>query len=152
MFHALVLYLRRAISLDVFVVYPGGNSLMECVCRTAAADTVTADTTVNFTATSFPAGENYVKTNFRRKIYTLPLKLRGCPLERVLLAFPTHKACHKGISFECSQTDGNRRYGPCPVRGVQRDNTEYGPCPSRSVDPKLEQHAFPPLEIVMGLP
>ena len=23
------------------------------------------------------------------------------------------------MSFECSQTDGDRQYGPCPVRGVQ---------------------------------
>ena len=28
---------------------------------------------------------------------------------------------HKGMSFECSQTDGGRQYGPCPVRGVQPD-------------------------------
>ena len=31
------------------------------------------------------------------------------------------KAYHKGMSFECSQTDGSRQYGPCPVRRVQPD-------------------------------
>ena len=76
-----------------------------------------------------------------------------------MLACRTHKACHEGMGFECSQTDGDRQYAPCPVRGVQRDSREYGPCPSRTAaadtdteDPEIQQHAFPTLEEIMGFP
>ena len=73
-----------------------------------------------------------------------------------MLACPTHKTCHKGMGFECSQTDEGRQYGPCPVRGVQRDSQKYGPYPSRTAtadidttDPKVLKHPSL-LEKIMG--
>ena len=70
----------------------------------------------------FPPGANCSKTIFRRTICTPLLKLRASvwvSLRGSMLACPTRKACHKGMSFVCSQTDGGRQYGSCPVRGVQ---------------------------------
>ena len=66
-----------------------------------------------------------------------------------MLLCPTHKTYHnKGRSFERSQTDGGRQYGPCPVRVVQRDSQQHGSFPSRTADTadsELKKHRFPEL-------
>ena len=89
----------------------------------------------------------YRHSNSTLQQHPLPLRKLWCPRECFMLSCPTHKAYHKGLSFECSQTDGGRQCGPCPVRRVQRDSRECRPCRSRTAaagtdmaDSTLQQH------------
>ena len=55
--------------------------------------------------------------HFYAAVEMAPLSMRRF---RVIV-FITQGLPQRNGSFECSQTDGRRRYGPCPVRGVQPD-------------------------------
>ena len=59
----------------------------------------------------------FCRTSFLRCCKNAPSSMRRC---RVIMPI-TQGLPQRNESFECSKTDGRRRYGPCPVRGVQPD-------------------------------
>ena len=76
--------------------------------RTAACDTNT-DSKLEQTA-SLPFG----KQNSVAQFFDAAVKWHLCPWKDSLLSCSSHKAYHKGMCFECSQTDRRRQYLAVP--------------------------------------
>ena len=78
--------------------------LLEMQIQTRSCNSIPSPCKTNFRCTNFP--------RFCRKI--APVSIRG-----FITSCPSHKVYHKGLSFECRQTDGGRQYGGVqPHRGA----------------------------------
>ena len=69
-------------------------------------------------AASLPSGKQSSAAQFfHAAVEMAPVSMKGFhSIMPVTQGLP-----QRNESFECSQTDGSRQYGPCPVRGVQPD-------------------------------